>query len=313
MFERLKWLLPALTLFLALGLISASSRHQGRASAMSAMALEVVGPVERFLTHSARGVENVWRRYFYLVGVRRENETLRELVNRQGRQLAEQGELKAANERLNDLLSLDRAYPHAVMKAAHVLAWDPGPWFRSIVISAGSRDGVAVGQAVVHGQGAVGRVVEASPNYARVLLATDFNSSIDSFVQRTRAVGIVSGQGARPMHMKYVRQDEDVRPGDLVVTSGLDGNFPRGLALGTVTRVNRQSADIFVAVELSPAVAFDRLEEVLVVVNQSEPVDWLSMGPRLRPLIEDAEEARRRLQEIEESRQPDRASGSSAL
>jgi len=309
MFERLKWLLPALTLFLALGLLSASSRHQGRGSTTSTMVLEVVGPVEKLLTSSARGVETLWRRYFYLVSVSQENDVLREVINRQSRQLAEQGELKASNERLNSLLDLRQAYPHIVMKAAHVLAWDPGPWFRSIVISVGSRDGVAVDQAVVHGQGVVGRVIEVTPSYSRVLLATDFNSSIDSFVQRTRAVGILSGQGARPMYMKYVRKDEDVRPGDLVITSGLDGYFPRGIALGTVTRVNRQSADMFVAVEVTPAVAFDRLEEVMVVVNQGEPIDWLTLGLRLRPLIEDAEEAQRRLLEIEESRQPERSSG----
>ena len=308
MFERLKWLLPALTLFLALGLLSASSRHQGRGSATGSLVLEVVGPVEKLLTSSARGVETLWRRYFYLVGLSQENNALREVINRQGRQLAEQGELKAANERLNSILGLRQAYPHVVMKTAHVLAWDPGPWFRSVVISVGSRDGVAVDQAVVHGQGVVGRVIEVTPNYARVLLATDFNSSMDAFIQRTRAVGILSGQGARPMYLKYVRKDEDVRPGDLVVTSGLDGYFPRGLALGTVTRVNRQSADIFVAVEVAPAVAFDRLEEVMVVVNQGEPIDWLATGPRLRPLIEDAEEVQRRLTEIEESRQPGRVS-----
>jgi len=308
MFERLKWLLPALTLFLALGLLSASSRHQGRGSATSAMVLEVVGPVEKLLTSSARGVENIWRRYFHLVGLTQENKALREVISRQERQLAEQGELRAANERLTSLLGLRQAYPHAVMKPAHVLAWDPGPWFRSVVISVGSRDGVAVDQAVVHGQGVVGRVIEVTPNYARVLLATDFNSSVDAFVQRTRAVGILSGQGARPLYMKYVRKDEDVRPGDLVVTSGLDGHFPRGLALGTVTRVNRQSKDIFVAVEVTPAVAFDRMEEVMVVVNPGEPSEWLTGEPRLRPLIEDAEEAQRRLTEIEESRQPGRIS-----
>ncbi|MDR2946132.1 MAG: rod shape-determining protein MreC [Candidatus Adiutrix sp.] len=312
MFERLKWLLPALTLILALGLMSVGSRHLGRGSALSAAALEVVGPVERFLVASAGAVEDFWLGYFYLVDLRRENEALRERLRQQGQQLTEHGELRAANERLTSLLSLRQAYPQVVMKAAHVLAWDPGPWFRSIVISVGSDDGVAVDQAVVHGQGAVGRVIEVTPNYARVLLATDFNSSIDAFVQRTRAVGIVGGQGARPMYMKYVRQDEDVRPGDLVVTSGLDGAFPRGLALGTVTRVNRQSADIFVAVEVSPAVAFDRLEEVLVVTNQGEPIDWLSLGPRLRPLVEDAEEAHRRLGLIEENRPPAAVSGESA-
>ncbi len=304
MFERLKWLLPAATLLLSMALLSASSRQPERGSVPTSLLLEVVGPVERVLTASAREVERFWSGYLALVGLREENRTLREILTRQEQQLAQLGEYQAANERLTGLLGLRPAYPHLLMKPAYILAWEPGPWFRSVIISVGARDGVAVNQAVVHDQGVVGRVVEVTPNYARVLLATDFNSSIDSFVQRTRAVGILSGQGARPMSLRYVRKDEDVRPGDLVVTSGLDGVFPRGLALGTVGQVNRQSADMFAAVEVIPQVVFDRLEEVMVVINQGPPVDWLSLAPRLRPLLEEAEEARRRAEESRAAESP---------
>ena len=298
MFERLKWLLPALTLVLAMAMLSVSSRHQGRGASPASVLLEVVGPVESALSAVVGRVDSFWRNYLYLVGVREENRSLREVVGRQSRQLAELGEYKAANERLTALLGLRNAYPNLVMKPAHILAWDPSPWFRSIIISLGSRDGLAVDQAVVHDRGVVGRVVDTSPNYARVLLATDFNSSIDAFVQRTRAAGILSGDGARPMRLNYIRKDEDVRPGDLVVTSGLAGLFPRGLPLGTVSRVNRESADMFVAIEVIPQVTFERLEEVMVVLNQGPPVDWLSLAPGLRPLLEEeAEEARRRAQE----------------
>lgn len=287
MFERLKWLIPALTLLAAMVLLSASSRRQPGVASPS-LAMEIIGPLERVLNASADRVGNFWGDYLGLVKVRQENKALLELLAQQERVLGELGEYKAANERLTALLGLREAYPHLAMKSAHVLAWEPGPWFRAVVVSIGSGDGVAVGQPVIHNQGVVGRVVEVSPNYARVLLASDFNSSIDAFIQRTRAVGILSGQNARPMAMKYVRKDEDVRPGDLVVTSGLGGYFPRGLPLGTVSRVNRQNADIFMDVEVIPLVAFDRLEEVMVVVNQGPPVDWLSLSPALRPLLEDA-------------------------
>lgn len=295
MFERLKWLLPALTLVLAMVMLSISSRHQGRGAALPSVLLEVVGPVERALYAATDQVDGFWRNYLYLVGVREENKALREVINRQSQQLAQLGEYKAANERLNGLLGLRAAYPDLVMKPAHILAWDPGPWFRTIIISSGSRDGLAADQAVVHDRGVVGRVIDSTPNYARVLLATDFNSSIDAFIQRTRVPGILSGEGVRPMRLNYIRKDEDVRPGDLVITSGLDGFFPRGLPLGTVSRVNRESADMFAAIEVTPQVAFDRLEEVMVIINQGPPVDWLSLAPGLRPLLEEeAEEARRR-------------------
>lgn len=297
MFERIKWLLPALTLLLAMIMLSVSSRQQGRGNTVASVVLEVVGPVETLLTSSARRVEDFWSGYINLVGVSEENKTLREVMARQEQQIVQLGEFQAANERLTALLGLRQAYPHLLMKPAYILAWDPGPWFRSVVISVGSSDGVAIDQAVIHDRGVVGRVVDVTPNYARVLLATDFYSSIDAFIQRTRAVGILSGRGAGPMNLMYVRKDEDVRPGDVVVTSGLDGFFPRGLALGTVSRLNRQNADMFVEVDVTPQVAFDRLEEVMVVINQAPPIDWLTLAPRLRPLLEDAEEARRAAEE----------------
>ncbi|UQZ89231.1 rod shape-determining protein MreC [Deltaproteobacteria bacterium Smac51] len=291
MFNRLKWLLPVITLVLAMGLLSSQGRQERGRSPMASAVLEVVGPVENILTSSARGVENIWRRYFSLVGLTRENDILREIIDRQERQIVQLNEYKAANDRLTGLLKFRDSTPMTIMKPAHVLAWDPGPWFRSVIISAGSNEGVAVDQSVLHNKGVVGRVVEVTPHYARVLLATDFNSSIDAFIQRTRAVGILSGQGGKPLNLKYVRKDEDVRPGDLVVTSGLDGFFPKGVALGTVSRVDRHSADLFVSVEVTPTVSFDRLEEVLVVIDQRPPIDWLTMAPRLRPLLEDALDA----------------------
>lgn len=289
MFNRAKWLLPVISLVLSMALLSGHGRERERGrSLMATLVLEVVGPLEHLLTSSARGVENVWRGYFDLVGLSRENERLRELVDRQRRQIVQLNEYQAENARLSALLDFRGQNRSSIMKSAQVLAWDPGPWFRSVIISAGSNDGVAVDQSVLHNRGVVGRVLEVTPHYARVLLATDFNSSIDAFIQRTRAVGILSGQGGRPLILKYVRKDEDVRPGDLVVTSGLDGFFPKGVPLGTVSRIDRHSADMFVNVEVAPTVAFDRLEEVLVVIDERPPIDWLTMAPRLRPLLEDA-------------------------
>jgi rod shape-determining protein MreC len=244
--------------------------------------------VERLLTATALRVETLWRNYCYLVNLRQENEALRELLGRQERQIVELAEFKAAQGRLTSLLGLREAYPHLIMKPAHILAWDPGPWARSVIISLGALDGVLTDQAVIHDRGVVGRVIETAPHYARVLLATDFTSSIDAFVQRSRAVGLLSGGGSGPLLLKYVRKDEDVRPGDQIVTSGLDGFFPRGLALGAVSRVNRQSAGMFMEVEARSQVTFDRLEEVMVLINQGPPIDWLTLAPRLRPLLEDA-------------------------
>ncbi|KXS55968.1 MAG: hypothetical protein AMR96_05275 [Candidatus Adiutrix intracellularis] len=289
MFERVKWFLPALTLLLALFFLFASSHDVlWRGNPLSSLALEVVGPIERLLAVAAFRVETLWRNYLYLVNLRQENEALHELLDRQERKIIELVEFKVAHDRLTSLLGLQEAYPHLIMKPAHVLARDPVPWARSVIISLGALDGVLIDQAVIQNRGVVGRVIETAPHYARVLLATDFTSSIDAFVQRSRAVGLLRGGGSGPLLLKYVRKDEDVCSGDQIITSGLDGFFPRGLALGTVSWVNRQSVGMFMEVEAYPQVTFDRLEEVMVLINLGPPIDWLTLAPRFRSLLEDA-------------------------
>lgn len=287
MFERIKWFLPALSLLLALFLLFVSSYSLiWRGSSLSSLALEVAGPIERLLTAITLRVETLWHNYLYLVNLRQENEALHELLDRQERQIVELVEIKVAQDRLTSLLGLREAYPYLIMKPAHVLALDPAPWARSIIISLGALDGVLTDQAVIQKRGVVGRVIETAPHYARVLLATDFTSSIDAFVQRSRAVGILRGGGSGPFLLKYVRKDEDVCSGDQIITSGLDGFFPRGLALGTVSWVNRQSAGMFMEVEAYSQVTFDRLEEVMVLINLGPPIDWLTLAPRLKSLLE---------------------------
>ena len=288
MFPRLKQMLPVLTLLAALLVLSASSRGGDSSGSRRGLFMEVAGPVERLVAATVAAVGDFWRGYFHLVDLHKENHALRKLIDDQTRQIAELNENRAAVARLNSLLGLREAYPHLLMKPARILAWDPGPWSRSVTINLGSLDGLVRDQAVIHPLGVVGRVMETSPHYARVLLATDFSSSIDAFVQRSRAPGILSGEGGGRMTLKYVRKDEDVRPGDQVVTSGLDGFFPGGLALGMVGRVSRQGAGLFMEVEVRAQTPFDRLEEVLVLVNQGPSIEWLGLAPTLRPLLEDA-------------------------
>ncbi|MDR2726197.1 MAG: rod shape-determining protein MreC [Candidatus Adiutrix sp.] len=281
-------MLPVLTLLGALLVLSASSRAGGVGGPWRGLFMEAAGPVERLVAVTVSAVGDFWRGYFQLVDLRKENRELRKILDDQARQIVELNEDRLSVARLNSLLGLREAYPHLLMKPARILAWNLGPWTRSVTINLGDRDGLVRDQAVIHPLGVVGRVMETSPHYARVLLATDFSSSIDAFVQRSRAPGILSGEGGARMTLKYVRKDEEVRPGDQVVTSGLDGFFPGGLALGTVGRVSRQGPGLFMEVEVRAQAPFDRLEEVLVLVNQGPPIDWLNLAPALRPLLEDA-------------------------
>jgi len=157
-----------------------------------------------------------------------------------------------------------------------VIGKDPVPLFRSVTINRGQADGVRKGMAVVSPHGVVGQILSASSHAARVLLVTDHNSGIDAVSQRSRARGIVEGALDEGCLMKYIRQGEDVQVGDRVVTSGLDGIFPKGIVIGRITRLHPRSRGQLMSTDVEPAVPFDLIEEVLVVdasvhVAEGEP------------------------------------------
>ena len=157
------------------------------------------------------------------------------------------------------------------MIAAEVIGQDPSSWFKSVTINKGEGDGVRRGMAVISTEGVVGQVLKAAPNYATVLLMTDYNSAIDAIVQRTRAKAIVEGKGENRCQLKYLLRTEEVAVGDVVVTSGLGGNFPKGMMIGEVRSVEKKGHGVFQYAELAPGVDLTKLEEVLVITESPPP------------------------------------------
>ncbi len=125
--------------------------------------------------------------------------------------------------------------------------------------------------AVIVPEGVVGQILKTGPRHATVLLLTDYNSAIDAIVQRTRAKAIVEGRGENRCQLKYLLRSEDVVVGDLVVTSGLGGNFPKGLLVGEIRKVEQREHGIFQYAELVPSVDLTKLEEVLVIPEAPPP------------------------------------------
>ena len=122
--------------------------------------------------------------------------------------------------------------------------------------------------AVISTDGVVGKLITVSPNASRVLLINDHNSGLDAFDQRSRARGIVAGVMDDGLTMKYVDRTGDVKPGDAVITSGMDGIFPGGLLVGQVARVSQEGPGLFLNIDIRPAVDFSKLEEVLVLTER---------------------------------------------
>jgi rod shape-determining protein MreC len=210
------------------------------------------------------GVADRWERYVALQGVQEENQQLRKEIEWLRGQQSQLRESVAATERLTALLQFkEQALP--AMVAAQVIGRDATNRYRAIILNKGEGDGIKPDMGVVTPAGVVGRVVKTTGASSVVLLVTDPSNAIAGLIQRTRDEGVVEGTQQGLAQMKYIPLLSTVRDGDRVVTSGLVGDFPRGLVIGTITRIDKQEGALFQSAELMPEVDIGRVEEVLVI------------------------------------------------
>lgn len=259
-------------LLISLLLFSASIRSQPYRDPVGHLVLDALAPFQAVFSWVGRSVGRTWNGYIDLVGARRQNQLLENRLTALESELVRLGELERENARLGELLNL-RGRLEGTIYGARVIARDPGPLSMTLTIDRGERDHVRRGMAVLAPQGVVGQVAEASHAAARVVLLTDHNSGIDAIVQRSRARGIVQGGTDGSCFMNYLSRDADVAVGDLVVTSGLDRAFPKGIVIGEIVEVSRRHRGLLQAAVVQPSVALDRLEEVLVVDAPAPVVD----------------------------------------
>jgi rod shape-determining protein MreC len=235
-----------------------------------ALLMEVSSPFQKAGTFVIKTVQGVFQQYFFLVHLQRENTMLKQRVVDLQKETYQLKEMALSNERLQRLLQFREKYALSSV-AAEVIGQDPSSWFKSLTINKGGRDGVKKGMAVLSPEGVVGQILKTSPYHSTVLLITDYNSAIDSIVQRNRAKAIVEGRGENRCQLKYLLRTDEVKIGDVVVTSGLSGRFPKGLMVGEIRRVEKKGHGIFQYAELVPSVDLTRLEEVLIIVESSLP------------------------------------------
>jgi rod shape-determining protein MreC len=250
-------------LIAALSYYSSHLRQKDAPSPIERQFLTLVSPLQKSITLASDGIAAIRTSIFG------SSDAARERLQRENAQLKEQlvdyEERRQENERLKTLLSFS-AQREERMVAARIIGVDATSWFRSIIIDRGSSEQIREGMAVVSAFGVVGRVVTTTPHSSRVLLVIDAASKISTLIERTRSRAICRGDGD-DMSLDYLPLDDDVQVGDLLVTSGLGGVFPKGLIIGAVTRVDKQGFDMFQTVKVKPAVDFEHLEEVLVIVS----------------------------------------------
>jgi len=198
------------------------------------------------------------------------NAELEEALARLQAEVVDLREINNDYGRLAQLLDYTTNAQNQEFVTADVIAVDQTSALRSIAINRGTRDGIAIGVPVVTPQGLVGRIIEVGANASRVLLITDLSSYVSARLQTTRAEGTVNGQVSGNLLMTFIPLGEDVREGDIVLTSGLGGNFPPDLVIGQVT--STRQAELFQEAQVRSLINFDTLEIVLVMTN-FQPID----------------------------------------
>jgi rod shape-determining protein MreC len=231
------------------------------------LVVETLSPFMDFVQNISKSADQVIKDYVLLRQLHEENERLKAKVTHLQQQITSYHEAYIENLRLRRLLDFKNTIPTRTI-AAQVVLHAPTGWFETLVIDKGSRDGVVPDMALVNDEGIVGRVLNVSDRYSQVLLITDPESAVDALIQRNRVRGILKGKDLNTCVLNYVRSNLDVQTGDLVVTSGKDGIFPKGLRLGIVQKVSENPVNLFLEIEVKPLVRLGTLEEVLILATK---------------------------------------------
>jgi len=253
-----------LSVLLSLYIIAPAAKGHLRADPIGPLLIAVMRPFQSGIQMTISGIRQVFLNYAALRGLTAENAKLKARIQELEAERNRHMEDESINRRLRELMEFRLYLPSGAVTAS-VISNSASTWFQSLILDKGKKDGVEKGMGAVSPLGVVGQVVSVTSRSAKVLLITDSHSGVDAVVQRSRARGIVTGSLESGPIMKYVKRSDDLKEGDRLVTSGLDGVFPKGLLIGAVSKVNKKSFGLFQYVEVTLAVDPARIEEVLVV------------------------------------------------
>ena len=265
--QRVGWLFMTVTV-MHLILISAQVQTRRGVPMLEQAIFGTMAEVQRVATGGIGEARGFWQSYVNLRETGRENEALKQRVSQLEVALQRERALAGQTRVLQEILQLKTETPFATTPAM-IIASGASPEFRTMTLDKGSSQGLAADMAVLAPAGVVGRVILPTSRAAKVQLIIDRNAAAAGLVERSRAQGVVVGTGSERMRFEYVPGTADLKVGDLVVTSGMDGIYPKGFVIGQIESMQRTAGE-FTDVLIRPSVNLSALETVLVVTSATE-------------------------------------------
>ncbi len=263
-----RWNLALLVVLLLGHLILLSAEPSSRGSTLEGVVLNALGPVVHFVSATSDGTAGVFESFRLARTLRAENRRLRRELESTQRSLVRLHGVEEELDRLSRISGYSRPESGRFF-VADVVYVDRASWLRTLVLYTGSAE-PSRNQPVITAGGLVGRIVVPAKPYAKVLLLTDRSASVSAMIERTRRRGMVRGSGEESLLLDNIPLQENVRPGDLVVTAGIDGVFPRGIPIGVVTDVE-PGPELFHNIRVQPHIDLAILDQVYVLTEEVVP------------------------------------------
>jgi rod shape-determining protein MreC len=268
MFSRKMFIAIGVALFAAINLIviSMTSRQALKVNGPEKVLITITAPFQMAAQKTICFTSSIWQTYFAAVSAAKENAVLKKQLSMTEQIENQNQELSRENARLKKFVEFTASVPgeSGTYLAARVIARDPSPWVKTVMIDKGEKHGLEKNAPVLVPEGIVGQITTVSHNFSRVLLIIDRNSAVDALVQNTRARGMVKGGGDNTCVFVYALRKDQIQAGETIVSSGLDQVFPKGLKIGTILDVDKDPSQLFQDIMIQTNVDFDKLEEVLV-------------------------------------------------
>jgi rod shape-determining protein MreC len=248
--------------------------------------IDVMAPVQAFVTNVQMGIGSYIDHYVTNINASKENRALKNNIETLKTEVFNYQEMVKETARLHDLIRFGTQIERKKI-IAQVVSWDSADDYKVVRINRGLKDGVKLQSVVTSAEGLVGYVYRLTDHFADVITILDANNRVDGVVERLRSHGIVEGYSHGRCIMKYVNRTEPIILNDIVLTAGLGNVYPKGLRIGYISRIERESYGITQHVEITPLVNFSKLEEVLVLVLEQEEhkqLEWKALEEQLNSI-----------------------------